>query len=105
MMVSSLVDRLLVRRERVITQSSQSVLINGFGVLFVILNSFGLGLRLAVGKLLGEAFAHWKIAVWALVINFVIIPLLFIGYLLTIADSIPDEVKTCSRNFGTPFGS
>ena len=75
------------------TQSSQSVLINGFGVLFVILNSFGLGLRLTVGKLLAEAFAHWKIAVWALVINFVIIPLLFIGYLLTIASSIPDEIK------------
>ena len=32
--------------------TSQSVLINGFGVLFVILNSFGLGLRLEVGKLL-----------------------------------------------------
>jgi bile acid:Na+ symporter, BASS family len=59
----------------------------------VILNSFGLGLRLAVGKVLAEAFAHWKIAVWALVINFVIIPLLFIGYLLTIASSIPDEIK------------
>ena len=73
--------------------SSQSVLINGFGVLFVILNSFGLGLRLTVGKLLGEAFAHWKIAVWVLVINFVVIPLLFIGYLLTIASSIPDEIK------------
>jgi bile acid:Na+ symporter, BASS family len=56
------------------TQTSQSVLINGFGVLFVILNSFGLGLRLEVGKLLAEAFAHWKIAVWALVTNFVIIP-------------------------------
>jgi BASS family bile acid:Na+ symporter len=74
-------------------QSSQSVLINGFGVLFVILNSFGLGLRLSVGKLLAQAFAHWKIAVWALVINFVIIPLLFIGYLLTIASSIPGEIK------------
>ena len=75
------------------TQSSQSVLINGFGVLFVILNAFGLGLRLPVGKLLAQAFAHWKIAVWALVINFVIIPLLFIGYLLTIASSIPGEIK------------
>ena len=73
--------------------SSQSVLINGFGVLFVILNSFGLGLRLTVGKLLAEAFAHWKIAVSALVINFVIIPLLFVGYLLTIASSIPGEIK------------
>jgi bile acid:Na+ symporter, BASS family len=75
------------------TQSAQSVLINGFGVLFVVFNAFGLGLRLPVGKLLAEAFAHWKIAVWALVINFVIIPLLFIGYLLTIASSIPGEVK------------
>ena len=38
------------------TQSGQSVLINGFGVLFVILNSFGLGLRLSIGKLLAQAF-------------------------------------------------
>ena len=73
--------------------TTEMILINGFGVLFVILNSFGLGLRLAVGKLLAEAFAHWKIAVWVLVINFVIIPLLFVGYLLTIASSIPDEIK------------
>lgn len=75
------------------TQSGQSVLINGFGVLFVIVNTFGLGLRLSVGKLLAEAVAHWKIAVWALAINFAIIPLLFIGYLLTIASSIPGEIK------------
>jgi BASS family bile acid:Na+ symporter len=44
------------------TQSSQSVLINGFGVLFVIVNTFGLGLRLPIGKLLAQAFAHRKIA-------------------------------------------
>jgi BASS family bile acid:Na+ symporter len=75
------------------SQSAQVVLINGFGVLFVIFNAFGLGLRLPVGKLLGEAFAHWKIAAWLLVINFVIIPLVFIGYLLTIASSIPGEFK------------
>ena len=89
------------------TQPSQSVLINGFGVLFVILNSFGLGLRLPVGKLLAQAFAHWKIAVWALVINFVIIPLLFIGYLLTIASSIPGEIKVgfcvAALSAGMPF--
>jgi bile acid:Na+ symporter, BASS family len=40
-------------------QSSQSVLINGFGVLFVILNAFGLGLRLPIGKLLAQVFTHW----------------------------------------------
>src|SRR6478672_10694560 len=74
-------------------QSTQTELINGFGVLFVILNSFALGLRLPVGKVVAEAFTHWKIAVWALVINFVVIPLLFVGYLLTVASSIPDEIK------------
>jgi bile acid:Na+ symporter, BASS family len=77
----------------VTTQPSQTILINGFGLLFVILNAFGLGLRLPVGKLLADAFAHWKILVWALVINFVIIPLLFIGYLLTIASSIPEQIQ------------
>ena len=71
------------------TQSGVTLLINGFGVLFVILNSFGLGLRLPIGRLLGQVAAHWKIAVWALAINFVVIPVVFIGYLLTIASSIP----------------
>lgn len=75
------------------TQTSSSMLINGFGLLFVILNAFGLGLRLEVGKHLARSFAHWKIAVWALVTNFVVIPLLFIGYLLTVASSIPGEIK------------
>src|SRR5208283_4467309 len=75
------------------TQTSSSMLINGFGLLFVILNAFGLGLRLEVGKQLAQALAHWKIAVWALVTNFVVIPLLFIGYLLTVASSIPGEIK------------
>ena len=89
------------------TQSSQSVLINGFGVLFVILNAFGLGLRLSVGKLLAHAFTNWRIALAALVINFAIIPLLFIGYLLTIASSIPGEIKVgfcvAALSAGMPF--
>jgi bile acid:Na+ symporter, BASS family len=87
--------------------SSATVLINGFGVLFVILNSFGLGLRLSVGTLLAHAFAHWEMAVWALVINFVIIPLVFIGYLLTVASSIPGEIKVgfcvAALSAGMPF--
>src|SRR5208282_3500510 len=49
--------------------------------------------RLEVGKQLAQALAHWKITVWALVTNFVVIPLLFIGYLLTVASSIPGEIK------------
>jgi RHS Repeat len=58
------------------TYDSAGQVVNGFGVLFVIFNAFGLGLRLPVGKLLARAFAQWKIAVCALVINFVVIPLL-----------------------------
>src|SRR6478609_437702 len=88
-------------------QSGQSVLINGFGVLFVILNSFGLGLRLSIGKLLGQAIAHWKIAAVALGVNFVIIPLIFVGYLLTVASSIPGEIKVgfcvAALSAGMPF--
>ncbi len=87
--------------------SNQAVLINGFGVLFVILNAFGLGLRLPVGKFLGQAVAHRKIAVWALVINFVLIPIIFIGYLLTVASSIPGEIKVgfcvAALSAGMPF--
>ncbi|HEY2299942.1 MAG TPA: bile acid:sodium symporter [Jatrophihabitans sp.] len=87
--------------------TNQSVLINGVGVLFVILNSFGLGLRLPIGKILAKVVAHWKIAVWALVINFVLIPLLFVGYLLTIASSIPGEIKigfcVAALSAGMPF--
>jgi BASS family bile acid:Na+ symporter len=89
------------------TQPTQIILINGFGVLFVIFNAFGLGLRLPIGKLLAQAVAHWQIAAWGLVINFVIIPLLFIGYLLTIASSIPGEVKVgfciAALSAGMPF--
>ena len=44
------------------TQSGVTVLINGFGVLFVILNSFGLGLRPPIGKLLAQVVTHRKIA-------------------------------------------
>ncbi|HEY1387716.1 MAG TPA: bile acid:sodium symporter [Ktedonobacterales bacterium] len=88
-------------------QPTQVVLINGFGLLFVIFNSFGLGLRLPIGKLLAHFFAHWQIAVWAVVINFIIIPFLFIGYLLTVASSIPGQIKVgfcvAALSAGMPF--
>jgi BASS family bile acid:Na+ symporter len=89
------------------TLPTQVVLINGFGLLFVILNTFALGLRLPIGKLLAQFFAHWQIAVWALVINFLLIPLLFIGYLLTVASSIPGQIKVgfcvAALSAGMPF--
>lgn len=75
------------------SQTSSNLLINVFGVSFVILNAFGLGLRLPVGKQLALALSHWKLAVSALITNLVVIPLLFIGYVLTVASSIPPEIK------------
>lgn len=89
------------------TQPTEVILINGFGLLFVILNAFGLGLHLPVGKLLAQAAAHWKIAVWALVINFLVIPGLMVAYLVTVASSIPDEIKVgfciAALSAGMPF--
>lgn len=89
------------------TQSSQTVLINGFGMLFVIFNAFGLGLRIPVGRIVAHTFSHWKILLLGLVINFVVIPALFVGYLVTIASSIPDQIKVgfcvASLCAGMPF--
>ena len=45
---------------------TQSVLINWFGVLFVIVNTFGLGLRLEVGKILDRPLliGNWPHGRW-----------------------------------------
>ncbi|HEX8034329.1 MAG TPA: bile acid:sodium symporter [Ktedonobacterales bacterium] len=89
------------------TQPTVVVLVNGFGLLFVILNTFALGLRIPVGRLLAQSFVHWQIAVWVLGINFILIPLLFIGYLLTVAASIPGQIKVgfcvAALSAGMPF--
>jgi BASS family bile acid:Na+ symporter len=69
------------------------IVVNGFGLLFVILNTFALGLQIPFGRLLASYVAQWQIAVWILVINFIIIPLIFIGYVLTVASSIPGQIK------------
>lgn len=83
------------------------VVVNGFGLLFVILNTFALGLRLPFGRLLAQFVTHWQIAVWVLVINFILIPFLFIGYVLTIASSIPGQIKigfcVAALSAGMPF--
>src|ERR671923_728823 len=54
--------------------------INAFGLLFVITNSFALGLRLQIGQILAHFFQDWQLAVRVLIINFVILPALIIGF-------------------------
>lgn len=56
------------------------IVINSFGLLFAILNSFTLGLRSRVGHILQHFFQNWQLAVRVLVINFVILPALIIGF-------------------------
>lgn len=55
-------------------------IINSLGLLFVITNSFALGLRLQVGQILAHFFQNWQLATRVLIINFVILPALIIGF-------------------------
>jgi bile acid:Na+ symporter, BASS family len=68
-----------------------NTMIIAFGLLFVSTNTLALGLRVEVGQLLGHFFQHWKLAVWVLLINFVILPALIIGFAALVP--IPADIK------------
>jgi bile acid:Na+ symporter, BASS family len=71
--------------------TTTQTMIKAFGLLFVIGNSLGLGLRLQVGHMLAEHLRHWQLAVRVLLINFVILPGLIIGYAAIV--DIPADIK------------
>jgi bile acid:Na+ symporter, BASS family len=71
--------------------TSTQTMIKAFGLLFVIGNSLGLGLRLPVGQMLMEHFRNWQLAARVLLINFVILPGLIIGYAALV--HIPANIK------------
>lgn len=71
--------------------TTQTTMITAFGLLFVIGNSLGLGLRLQVGQLLADFFRHWRLAASVLVVNFVVLPALIIGFAALV--DIPDDIK------------
>jgi|GEM_PF-2669214 len=73
------------------TSNPTQIMIIAFGLLFVITNSLALGLRLQVGQLLAHFFQTWKLAVWVLLINFVILPALIIGFAALVP--IPADIK------------
>jgi BASS family bile acid:Na+ symporter len=66
-------------------------MITAFGLLFVIGNSLGLGLKLQIGRMLAEFFRHWRLAARVLLINFVILPGLIIGFAALV--HIPADIK------------
>jgi BASS family bile acid:Na+ symporter len=69
---------------------TQTVII-AFGMLFVVMNSLGLGLKVEVGNILADFFRHWKLAAWVLLINFVILSGLIIGFAALV--HIPADIK------------
>ena len=71
--------------------TTTQIMITAFGLLFVMGNSLGLGLRLQVGHMLVEHFRHWQLAARVLLINFVILPALIIGYAAIV--HIPADIK------------
>ena len=72
-------------------QGPTLIMLNSFGLLFVITNSLALGLRLHIGQILAHFFQQWKLAVWVLLINFVLLPALIIGFAALVP--IPSDIK------------
>jgi BASS family bile acid:Na+ symporter len=83
------------------------IVIITFGLLFVILNSLTLGLSVHVGQILAHFFQNWQLALWTLVFNFIVIPLLVIAWVTLVDTSIPAEVKLgfciAALSAGAPF--
>ncbi len=73
------------------TLSPLLVVIITFGLLFIITNTLALGLNLHVGQLIAHFFQNWKLAVWVLLVNFVILSALIIGFAWAVP--IPKDVK------------
>ena len=71
--------------------STTQIMITAFGLLFVIGNSLGLGMNLPIGQMLAEFFRQWQLAARVLLINFVILPGLIIGFAALV--HIPADIK------------
>jgi BASS family bile acid:Na+ symporter len=89
-------NRAVYKRSGIVKESHMSsnttqIMIIAFGMLFVVLNSLGLGLRIQVGHMLAHFFQNWKFAAWVLLINFVILPALIIGFAAVVP--IPRDIK------------
>lgn len=79
--------------------------INSFGLLFAILNSFTLGLRLPIARILEHFFRHWQLAVRVLLINFVVLPALIIGFAAVVPVDADIKIGFCivALAAGAPF--
>ena len=71
--------------------SSGTPIITAFGILFVIANALSLGMSLKVGEILADFFKNWQFALRVLIINFVVLPALIIGFAAIV--DIPPDIK------------
>lgn len=87
------------------TSNTTLIVINSFGLLFVITNSFTLGLRLQVGRILAHFLQRWQLAVRVLVVNFVILPALIIGFAAVAPMNTDIKIGYCivALAAGAPF--
>jgi BASS family bile acid:Na+ symporter len=74
-----------------VNDSSINTIITAFGMLFVIANALALGMRVHIGTVLSAFARNWRFAVLVLVINFVILPALIIGFAAIVG--IPPDIK------------
>jgi BASS family bile acid:Na+ symporter len=81
------------------------VVVNALCLLFAIVNSFTLGLRIPVGRVLAHFVENRQRAAWVLVVNFVVLPALVVGF-AAIAPMTPDiKIGYCivALAAGAPF--
>ncbi|MGH1550743.1 hypothetical protein ACRAWB_16770 [Leifsonia poae] len=87
------------------SNSTLNTLIIAFGMLFVVTNSLALGMRVHVGQVLVHFAKNWRFAVVVLLINFVVLPILVVGFAALV--DIPPDIKIgyCIVAFaaGAPF--
>lgn len=81
------------------------IIINSFGMLFAITNSLALGLRLEIGHILEHFFQNWQLAIRVLLINFVILPALIIGFAAIVPMNTDIKIGYCivALGAGAPF--
>ncbi len=86
-------------------RSETLTVINSFGLLFVITNSLTLGLRLQIGHILAHFLQRWQLAGRVLVINFVILPALIIGFAAVAPINADIKIGYCivALAAGAPF--
>ncbi|GAA1979444.1 hypothetical protein GCM10009777_11010 [Microbacterium pumilum] len=68
-----------------------NAIIVAFGLLFVIANGLSLGMHVKVGETLAHFVRNWKFALLTLLINFVVLPSLIIGFAALV--DIPADIK------------